>query len=131
MDQRVRILIVEDEDSTRFAMRDYFRSLGHEADGAEDRAEAEAKLVSARYGLVITDLRLGRHPNREGLEVVSFSKQHCASTPVIILTAYGTPDAEKDARRRGADRFLHKDRPLAEVARIALEALGASGNPGS
>ncbi len=123
MSGRVSILIVEDEDSTRFAMQDYFRSLGHDVDGAADRHEAEAKLASGSYHLVITDLRLGRRPNLEGLEVVRFARERSHSTKVIVLTAFGTPEAEKEAHRRGVDRFLHKDMPLAEVAKIALEAL--------
>ena len=117
------ILIVEDEDSTRFAVQDYFRSLGHEVDGAADRREAEAKIASRRYALVITDLRLGHRPNREGLEIVTLARERHPGTRVIVLTAFGTPQAEEEARRRGADRFLHKDRPLAEVARAAREVL--------
>ena len=117
------ILIVEDEESSRFAIQDYFRSFGYEVDGAADKDQAEAKLAVCSYSLVITDLRLGCGPNREGLEVVSSVRARCPSARVIMLTAFGSPEVEEEALGRGADHFLHKDRPLAELARIALDIL--------
>ena len=42
----------------------------------------------------------------------------------MILTAYGSPAAEKEARTRGVDAFIHKPKPLAEVARVIGELVG-------
>ena len=118
-----RILIVEDEDSSRFAIQDYFRSCGYVVDGAADRREAEAKLADHRYSLVITDLRLGGTPNQEGLDVISSVRSLCSSARIFLLTAFGSPEVERQALSRGADRLLEKDMPLAEIARIALDTL--------
>jgi DNA-binding response OmpR family regulator len=39
-----------------------------------------------------------------------------------MLTAYGSPENEAEARRRGAHAFLHKPLPLASIA-AAMRAL--------
>jgi len=42
----------------------------------------------------------------------------------VILTAYGSPAAEKEARTRGVDAFIHKPKALAEVARVIGQLVG-------
>jgi DNA-binding NtrC family response regulator len=45
------------------------------------------------------------------------------ATQVIILTAYGSPEIQQDARRRGVAAFLHKPTPLPEVEQIVSDLL--------
>lgn len=117
------ILIVDDDASIRFAMADYFAAKGHRAESVASRQEAEAHLVGGHYGIVITDLCLTPAGDAEGLEIVRLVSEHHRGVVCIVLTAYGSPDSEAEARRYGASAFLHKPRPMAELLDIVSKLL--------
>lgn len=115
----IRILVVDDEEAIRDATREYLSALGYHVDAAQEREEAEALLATGDYSLVIADMRLTGVHGREGLELVGYLRERCPWARVVVLTAYGSPDLEAEARRRGADAFIQKPVPLAELARLA------------
>jgi DNA-binding NtrC family response regulator len=119
-----RILIVDDEESILFAMREYFTTRGDRVDCACGLDEATVLLDTGPYSAVVADLRLSGTRWTERLVVVDRVRAWYPAAPVIILTAYGSLDVEREACRRGADAFRQKPRPLPEVARIVLELPG-------
>ncbi|HTR02846.1 MAG TPA: response regulator [Thermoanaerobaculia bacterium] len=121
-----RILIVDDEEPILFAMREYFATKGYAVDCARETQEAEALLAKNRYALAILDLRLSGTPGAEGLDVIASVRARSRETRIILLTAYGSREIEAEARRRGADAFLQKPKPLAEVAQIASTLMGVA-----
>ena len=120
---RYRILIVDDEELIVMAMRKYFEGLGYTVDSAHELEEAQALLANRRYDLVIADLRLTGIGGVEGLQIVSDIHQRAASTRVILLSAYGTPEIERESYNRGADAFLHKPKSMMEIANVAVNLL--------
>lgn len=118
-----RILIVDDEDLIVLAMRRYFERLGYFVDSAYELEEAQALLSAYRYDLVIADLRLTGIGGVEGLQIVTDVHRHCADTRVILLSAFGTPEIERESYNRGADAFLHKPKAMMEIASIARTLL--------
>jgi len=120
-----RILVIDDEEVILDAARDYFTASGFFVDCAREREEAEALLATEDYELVISDMRLTGAHGREGLELLGLLRERCPRTRTIILTAYRSPELEGEVLRRGADRFLQKPIPLAEVARTARQLLAS------
>ena len=118
-----RILIVDDEELIVVAMRRYFEGLGYTIDSAHELEEAQALLARRRYDLVICDLRLTGIGGVEGLQIVSDIHQRSADTRVILLSAYGTPEIERESYNRGADAFLHKPKSMMEIANVAVNLL--------
>ena len=118
-----RILIVDDEELIVQAMRKYFTGLGYAVDSAYELEEAQALLGHYKYDLVIADLRLTGIGGVEGVQIVADVHQKCASTRVILLSAYGTPEIERESYQRGADAFLHKPKALMEIAHVAVNLL--------
>lgn len=118
-----RILIVDDEDLIVHAMRKYFLALGYEVDSAFELEEAQALLANYQYDLVIADLRLTGIGGVEGLQIVSDVHQRCTKTRVILLSAFGSPDIERESYSRGADAFLQKPKKMMEIAQIARALL--------
>jgi len=118
-----RILFIDDQEVILFAMREYFTTLGYEVDCASELEEAEILIGQHAYALVVADLRLTGSSGTEGLEIVKTVRAYRPDTRVIMLTAYGSPEIEAEARRRGVDAFLHKPKPLAEVAQLASQLL--------
>jgi DNA-binding NtrC family response regulator len=119
------ILIVDDEESILFAMQEYFTALGYHVDCARELEDAKALLARTSYAVAISDLRLTGKPGTEGLALLDYIRQHHPTTRVIILTAYGLPETEQEARRRGAEAFLHKRLSLAEVAQVVAALLAS------
>ena len=118
-----KILIVDDEDLIVLAMRKHFESLGYLVNAAFELEEAQALLANYTYDLVIADLRLTGIGGVEGLQIVADVHQRCANTRVMLLSAFGTPEIERESYSRGADVFLHKPKAIVEIARIARSLL--------
>lgn len=121
--RRERILIVDDEELIVLAMRRYFQGLGYEVDSAHELEEAQALLATRTYDLVIADLRLTGIGGVEGLQIVADVHQRSANTRIILLSAFGTPEIERESYNRGADAFLHKPKAMMEIASVAMNLL--------
>ncbi len=114
-----RILVLDDEPAILAAMGTYLRRQGYLVDCASDRREAERLLSTETYACTVVDVRIGDVGRGEdGLEIVTTVRGRHAGTGIVVLTAYGTPDVEAEARGRGAAGFLHKPKLLREVARV-------------
>lgn len=112
------LLVVDDEESICFSMRDYFSQHGFKVDTAREMDEAESLIKVTDYNVIIQDLRLGlaRHP--DGLDIIKLVHKRNPETRIVVLTSYGSTEAEAEARRAGADAFLRKPKPLSQVAQV-------------
>ena len=119
------ILIVDDQESTLFAMAEYFTSRGFVVDGACEVREAEMLLAANPYAAVITDLQLTASHDRQGLDLITHVRQQRPSACIILLTAHGSPRVEAEARRRGVDAFLVKPQPLSVVEQTIRDLLAS------
>ena len=113
-----RLLVVDDEESICFSMSEYFSLHGYKVDTAREPEEAEKLIEVTDYKVVIQDLRLNTARNPDGLEIIKMIRDHNPQTRIIVLTAYGSTEMEDEARRRGADAFLRKPKPLSQVAQV-------------
>jgi DNA-binding response OmpR family regulator len=113
-----RILVVDDEESICLAMKEYLEHRGHEVDCVGRRVEAEGLLAPGRYAVVIADLRLSASEPQGGLQLLRRVRECCPQTRTVLLTAYGSPEAEAEARRLGVDALLAKTEGLREVASV-------------
>jgi two-component system, NtrC family, response regulator PilR len=112
------LLVVDDEESICFSMSEYFSLHGYKVDTASEVEEAEKLLGATNYKVVIQDLRLTMTSSHDGLGMIRLIKEHNPQTRIVVLTAYGSPEIEDEARRCGADAFLRKPKPLSQVAQI-------------
>ena len=113
-----RLLVVDDEESICFSMSEYFSLHGYKVDTASELEEAEKLLGVTDYRVVIQDLRLTITNYHDGLDMIKLIKQHNPQARIVVLTAYGSPEIEDEARRCGADAFLRKPKPLSQVAQV-------------
>ena len=113
-----RLLVVDDEESICFSMSEYFSLHGYKVDTASELEEAEKLLGVTDYRVVIQDLRLTMTNYHDGLDMIKMIKQHNPQVRIVVLTAYGSPEVEDEARRCGADAFLRKPKPLSQVAQV-------------
>lgn len=115
---RRTLLVVDDEESICFSMREYFSQHGFKVDTASEMEEAEGLIKATDYKVIIQDLRLGltRHP--DGIEIIKLVHKRNPETRIVVLTSYGSKEVEEEARRAGADAFLRKPKPLSQVAQV-------------
>ena len=114
---KLHLLVVDDEESIRFSMSEYFSQHGFMVDTAREFEEAAKLIETTTYQVVIQDLRLGFAPDA-GLEIINLVHQRHPETRIVVLTSYSSDEIEGEARRSGADALLHKPKPLSQVAQI-------------
>ncbi|MGQ9686885.1 MAG: sigma-54-dependent transcriptional regulator [Thiobacillaceae bacterium] len=122
------ILIVDDEPDLREVLELALLRMGLETVTAEDVATARAQLARRRFDLVLTDMRL---PDGEGLEIVRCVAQQSPSTPVAVITAYGSTENAITALKAGAFDYLMKPVKLEVLRTLVKTALKVPDGPGA
>jgi DNA-binding NtrC family response regulator len=85
--------------------------------------EAEILLKTERFDLAIVDLRLRGSEGMEGLELISKIKEQTPGTRAVLFTAYGSPEIEQEALRRGAIDYWEKRMKIPAIIE-RIKALG-------
>jgi DNA-binding NtrC family response regulator len=99
------ILVVEDKESMAAMLKETLESEGYKVISAGDGLEGINYLKDGKIDLVLTDLKL---PQKDGIEVLTASKEENQLRPVIIMTAYGSVETAVEAMKRGAVDFIAK-----------------------
>ena len=125
----MRILIAEDDAVLSDGLQRTLRQSTYTVECAATGDEADAKLSSQTYSLVILDLGL---PRMEGLEVLRRLRARGSRTPVLILTARDRLEDRVAGLDMGADDYLVKPFQLAELeARVRALIRRGQGGTGS
>ncbi len=100
-----KILVVDDDENMRVALKEALMRSGYGVDIAADPTSGMRMMDANPYRLVVTDVRM---PKKSGLELLSEIKEKHPQTAVILITAYGTIDTAVEALKNGADDYLLK-----------------------
>ena len=123
-----RILVVDDEKSITFALRQYFLQEGFVVDCAMTCEDALQLLAANQYSVAIVDIELrGSGNGSDGLNLAAFIRSHAPLTPVIILTALETTESHTRAQAAGVQSYLCKPARLSHVADVALTLIRENG----
>jgi DNA-binding NtrC family response regulator len=106
------VLIVDDDETITLGLTCVLESDQVMVCTASTLEEVEMLLKIETFDLIITDLRLTGSVGLEGLDVISHIKKRTPQTPVVLLTAYGSPEIEQEAKRRGATEYWEKTIPI-------------------
>ncbi|MDA3864924.1 MAG: sigma-54 dependent transcriptional regulator [Deltaproteobacteria bacterium] len=114
------ILIVDDESSLRRMLSIAMKRAGHQVTAAPSGEEALVFLASAKFDIVITDLKM---PGIGGMELLKKVKVLNPETEVLVITAHGTIDSAMEAVRAGAFDYIQKPFKMAEIELAVLRAI--------
>jgi DNA-binding NtrC family response regulator len=103
--RRSRILVVDDEASTRKGLTRLLESWGHEAIAASDAGAAIEQALRTPPDLVLTDLRM---PGRGGIELINELRETGIEATVVVVTGHATIETAVEATRGGAYEYLTK-----------------------
>jgi len=118
-----RVLIVDDEETLTWSMA---RSLSRDKDKyeviiANNGREALNQLKKNNVDLVISDIRM---PDINGLDLLVSIKKEYPQTKVIIMTAYGSSDVQREANQRGSLYYVEKPFEIADIRKIIIDLIG-------
>jgi DNA-binding NtrC family response regulator len=117
---RNRVLIVDDEESIRMALRRFLTSSGFDVSEAENRPNALAEARRVRPDAIILDYKLR---DCTALELLPQLKTIDSSVAVIVLTAHASVELAVAAIKEGAEQFLTKPVDLSTLLVVLERAL--------
>ncbi len=123
MEKAPLILIVDDDDTLRDVLVEYFSGLGYAAMGAPDGRTALKMQARNPADLVITDLIM---PEENGLETIIELKRHDPHVKIIAMTGsghIGSLEDLKTASYLGAELTFAKPFQLEDLLRAVKELL--------
>src|ERR1700726_4467015 len=104
-DLKIRLLVVDDEQSIRRLCMTIGTSLGFVCAEAESAESAVSRLDAESPDLVLTDLKL---PSQSGVELLRQVKALIPRTEVAIMTGHGSIESAVDAMKLGAYDYIEK-----------------------
>ena len=105
MNEKTRILIVEDDEQQRESLHELLTVEGYDVRMASSGNEAIPLIYGVEFDLVIVDLKM---PYIDGFEVLKFIKGTFPKMKVIVLTAYGDLINIEKCKKLGADEVIGK-----------------------
>jgi two-component system response regulator AtoC len=104
-DLKIRLLVVDDEQSIRKLCMTIGNTLGYSCTEAESAEAALAKLDADVPDLILTDLKL---PTLSGVELLKQAKMILPRAEIAIMTGHGSIESAVDAMKLGAYDYIEK-----------------------
>ena len=103
----MKILLVDDDKNFLLSLSEGLKSRDKDIETiiAENGKAAVKQLMSHDIDLVISDLKM---PEMDGIQVLIYISNHYSKIPVIVITAFSTPDIENELNSMGMFQLLEK-----------------------
>jgi DNA-binding response OmpR family regulator len=103
----MKILVVDDDKTTRKLLNLFLKAKGYEVVTAENGLDAMEKLGTENINLVVTDMNM---PYMDGIELTKNlrSDDNWKNIPIVMVTTEADEDEKKKAMDAGVDDYLVK-----------------------
>jgi two-component system OmpR family response regulator len=115
----LRILVIEDNQTTRQYLQKALQEQGYEIDLADNGQDGLFLALEGDYQLIVLDRML---PKLDGLTVLTTLRNAGKQTPVLILSALDSVSERVKGLREGGDDYLIKPFALSELL-VRIEIL--------
>ncbi|MFH0783357.1 MAG: sigma-54 dependent transcriptional regulator [Pseudomonadota bacterium] len=113
------VLIVDDERSMRDFLKILLEKAGHKVAIAENSQKALAILDNQQVDVIVSDIRM---PGMTGIELLETVKRDFPDLPVIMITAFASPDDAVLAMKNGAFDYITKPFNVDEIKSVIESA---------
>jgi two-component system response regulator PilR (NtrC family) len=117
------LLVVDDELSMREFLKILLEKEGYEVTTASEASSALELFQKQEFDLIISDIKM---PGIGGLSLLEKIKEMDSGVPVIMITAYASPENAVFAMKSGAFDYITKPFKVDEIIKIIKSALSAS-----
>ena len=116
MDQQIRVLVVDDDESHAEAVAESLERVGYDCVVAVTGREGLRLIEEQNFDIVLTDLIMDEV---NGMAVLAKAKQELPDAEVVILTGHNTAKAAVLAMQAGATTYLTKPLDIIELRTVA------------
>ncbi len=117
-----RILVVDDEQSAREMLSEYFTDAGYEVVTASGGEDALGKFEPEKFACIICDLFM---PDKDGLEVLKMIRLQDSRVVFLMVTGYPSIDNAIHAMKEGASDYITKPFNMEDIMIKVERALNA------
>jgi DNA-binding NtrC family response regulator len=105
MSDRMRILLIDDEEIVSRRLRPALEREGYEVESFRVGKDALTSIANKDFDIVITDMRIDEV---NGLQVLEAALKKSSKTKVVLITGYATTELAREALAKGAFEVLAK-----------------------
>ena len=99
------ILVVDDDEQMRAAMKEAVVRIGYEAVLAMNPVEALSMLNKASVSMIVTDMKM---PKMDGLEFIRAAREKVGNLPILVITGHATVENAVEVMKEGVCDYLMK-----------------------
>jgi DNA-binding response OmpR family regulator len=110
--ERMRVLVIEDDNAILEFLQRSLKEAGYVADGARSAREAEQMVCERDYAAIVLDLGL---PDRDGFDLMATFREQGVHAPMLILSARRSVHDRVRGLEEGGDDYLTKPFAIAEL----------------
>lgn len=118
-----KILIIDDEKSIRFTLKDILEYENYQVFEAKDGEEGLEMIQKEDFDVVLCDIKM---PKMDGIEVLEKTVEMGKDVPFIMVSAHGTIETAVEATKKGAFDFIQKPPDLNRLLLTVRNALDKS-----
>lgn len=122
MSEKIKVLMVDDEEQFRSTTSKILSRKGYETTLASSGEEAIEILKKSEQDVVVLDIKM---PGMDGHEALSRIKEMRPDIQVIMLTGHGTMDSARESLKSKAFEYLNKPCDIDLLAAKINDAYGA------
>lgn len=119
MEEKLRILLCEDDENLGMLLREYLQAKDYSADLCPDGEEGYKAFLKNKYDLCILDVMM---PKKDGFTLAQEIRQANDEIPIIFLTAKTLKEDILEGFKIGADDYITKPFSMEELT-LRIEAI--------
>ena len=119
MEDRMKILLCEDDENLGMLLREYLQAKGFNADLYPDGEAGYKAFLKGKYDICVLDVMM---PKKDGFTLAQEIRTFNADVPIIFLTAKSLKDDVLDGFKIGADDYITKPFSMEELV-LRIEAI--------
>jgi len=120
MEDVIKILVVDDDDSGREALSTLLRLSGYDVTSAETGESALDLIDCQQFQVIVSDLFL---PGKNGFDILQSVRKVSPSSEVIVVTGHASAQSAVRAMKEGAFDYITKPIDFDELKIVVLKAL--------